>query len=579
MQLSTRDGRFKSVSGGVVNIPKIFTKKLVIISFIASALTCFSLSAHIVPLSLSEDNAQETFAELERIASGIDRQNNEDRIRYHELKADMERVIIFAEAVGALLEKRLQENELITGHELNLKKAAIDAFMALVDESIRVQNDFMLKRTLRVDDAIFAGPKDQYYESDLMELALFRKRIENVHQIFSAFFSERIFRMILRARDNEDTSNLPRMNARIRAILSKEEISALEKTYQAMINAQEHLVDSPVDFIRELTASIMSTPSYQLYLLDKDLSSYRNIENIITRTQDFFTRTSHFFGRQISRGFGFFSTRIRWGRGALNQNPQLLTEMKEKLRPLDILFERRTKYLSDRTTPGHWSHIAIWLGTEQSWRSLGIWDNPELAVFQRHIEKGYYILEVRRWGVVFSSAKEFSNLDEIAAIRVRTLSGRSPSRVKEVLLNLKDQLNKRFDHTFNALLTDRITPMDLVNLTYGAIAWPYERNFNRFVIRPDHMASLVFYQNSPLDFVFYAGTGKKRAYQQKDKRDFARVLRFYEHRSSGEFHQRLHSCNNIFYRHRGALRVRRECQREFIAHQYNYEPIPIPLSH
>ena len=66
----------------------------------------------------------------------------------------------------------------------------------------------------------------------------------------------------------------------------------------------------------------------------------------------------------LVRIWGFISDHTKWRQGRLKDNAAAKTLLLSELKPLDILYEKRTFTLSNYTIRGHWGHVAIWLGTK-----------------------------------------------------------------------------------------------------------------------------------------------------------------------------------------------------------------------
>src|SRR5690606_11842786 len=76
--------------------------------------------------------------------------------------------------------------------------------------------------------------------------------------------------------------------------------------------------------------------------------------------------------------------RIRAPRaGAALITPALLAELQPQLRPGDIVIERRNWYLSNAFLPGYWPHSALYVGTAEDLRALGLDSDPRVA---KHLE-------------------------------------------------------------------------------------------------------------------------------------------------------------------------------------------------
>ena len=63
-------------------------------------------------------------------------------------------------------------------------------------------------------------------------------------------------------------------------------------------------------------------------------------------------------------------------KGKLHGKPAIQAALASQLRPLDLLLEKTPFRLTDAFIPGHFGHVAIWLGTEAELRELGLWEHP-----------------------------------------------------------------------------------------------------------------------------------------------------------------------------------------------------------
>lgn len=547
---------------------------LIIFSFIGPV-QASSLGPRSVELVQKDDLfGENSLQRLRELRDTRYRDIQDQKQRFFNLMSDSSKLTGFAQSLGALLEHRIVNDQLIAGHELNLMAATLSAFLNLTDESIRMQNDFRLKRSIRESAPLFTS--SGHYSDDLMELHILRTRIENTHLIFSTFFTQKILRIAIRDQSKWEGYGISDIESKVKEVLDSDRVSSLTLIYQSLIRVQRELLAHKNPFIKEYTGLVLESGSYQYYLLGDGLDVYSDLNSIIVRTSDNISRTLSGLTRVVSKGFGTVAGNIKWRSGRLKDNTELEAKMLEVLKPLDLIFEKKRFLLTDKTIPGHWGHVGVWIGSEQQWRELGLWDHEELGFFQKQIEKGNQIFEVRRWGMEFNSVENFINLDEIAALRVRPVIGNGRSKIIDVLKSLESQMGKRYDFGFDAMATDRIICTELMTLSYGPINWPFDRRAGRYTITPDNMAELLYYQDSPIEFVFYGKGDRDKNYISLSKRDFARELGYFQHKISGEFHEKTHHCEVDLVRRRSSLRVLRNCNDEFHRHVYEYDITPSP---
>jgi len=67
--------------------------------------------------------------------------------------------------------------------------------------------------------------------------------------------------------------------------------------------------------------------------------------------------------------------------------------------------------------PGHWGHAAIWEGTEQELKQLGILDHEVVGKYHEQITSGHGVADALRDDVMLNKLAHFMNIDDIAIIR------------------------------------------------------------------------------------------------------------------------------------------------------------------
>src|SRR5690606_9744582 len=112
----------------------------------------------------------------------------------------------------------------------------------------------------------------------------------------------------------------------------------------------------------------------------------------------------------------------RDGRPLVTQD--LLDRLRPVLRPGDILIERRNWYLSNAFLPGYWPHAALYVGSADELRALGLDNDPRvashLARFSESDDAGHHfaVIEAVSEGVVFTSLEHSAGeADAVAVLR------------------------------------------------------------------------------------------------------------------------------------------------------------------
>ena len=94
-------------------------------------------------------------------------------------------------------------------------------------------------------------------------------------------------------------------------------------------------------------------------MLAKKFQMFKHITRdvIAEMRDDGFDEVSKFFGNSV----GLVESR----KGKLFGNEQIKKEIQEVLQPLDIILEKTPFRLTDKLIPGHFGHVAIWVGNKK----------------------------------------------------------------------------------------------------------------------------------------------------------------------------------------------------------------------
>lgn len=191
----------------------------------------------------------------------------------------------------------------------------------------------------------------------------------------------------------------------------------------------------------------------------------------------------------LSMLFGNAVGLVETRKGKLYGDQMVAANVKAALQPGDILLEKTPFRLTDTLIPGHFGHAAIWIGTEQELRDLGLWHHPLVAPHQQQIRAGRGVVEALRAGVELNVLEQFLNVDDLAVIRGRQITD---EQRRQVVLQALRQLGKAYDFNFDIGTTDRIVCSELVYVAYTDIQWPTDRTLGRFTISPDQIARRIF---------------------------------------------------------------------------------------
>ena len=247
------------------------------------------------------------------------------------------------------------------------------------------------------------------------------------------------------------------------------------------------------------------------YLVARQGSSYKNLQdvwnNLLNRFSRNTVRNTRIVTFGLSMGFGNFLGLVETRKGYLysmhpSEKAQLISEMK----PLDIVLEKTPFRLTDKMIPGHYGHVAIWLGTENQLRELGVWnDIPEK--YQKLIQAGHSMVEALRPGVQINTLDHFLNIDDLLVIRDRRKV--SEDYRKKAVLKTIEQIGLEYDFNFDVDTHDRIVCSEIAYAIYGDVKWPKDKALGRFTISPDNVAKFAHGPSAIFEPVILYYNGKR----------------------------------------------------------------------
>lgn len=299
----------------------------------------------------------------------------------------------------------------------------------------------------------------------------------------------------------------------INQIASKENQKKLRKLHKDLVENGQSLTKESDELIRLINRNGMSHRLEDLGYI-----------NIWTHT--FFDGLAK-FGNDVeymlSKGFGNVMGEVKFRKGFLYKNQEAHDVFRPRLQPLDIIVERSPFALTDMTIPGHWTHPAIWLGTEKQLRDLGIWDHDVIKPYQKMIKEGRNVLEALRPGIQINPLMSYFNTDEILHMRVPGIL-KDKKRMLAVYERGLSHFGQKYDFNFDSQSTDVIVCSELIFMAFGDITWPADRVMGRHSVTPDNVAEIIFYENSPVEFVTIFGVNEQKAMYEIDKEDMMHMM-------------------------------------------------------
>ncbi len=278
--------------------------------------------------------------------------------------------------------------------------------------------------------------------------------------------------------------------------------------------------------------------SFTFKELSRNLEEKNLISRLINRFQWFIKQnndnifltnnhTTHALSMVFGNSIGVIQTR----KGKLWDLPkQELKTLQKEMRPLDILLEKTPFRLTDRFIPGHYGHVAIWVGTEKELKELGVWEKLphyyNLAKihyaykgpsFQESIRKGQSIIEALRPGVEINSLRNFLNIDDLAILRPKDCpSGNNSIKFcltrnnkQKYLLEAFKQIGKDYDFNFDVNTEKKIVCSELAYRTFFNIDFATSKAIGKHSINPDQVALNADENSDPFYPVILYFDGKR----------------------------------------------------------------------
>lgn len=259
-------------------------------------------------------------------------------------------------------------------------------------------------------------------------------------------------------------------------------------------------------------------------------SMFRNMSFMAKRRWDGYRKVGVASLYQGSKLFGNTVGLVQTRRGYLySWTKEQEEEISSQLRALDVLFEKTPFRLTDRFIPGFYGHNAIWSGTEEELRELGVWEHlkPE---FQKGVREGRRVIEALRPGVQFNTFRHFLDIDDFSAMRLRNCGeDESPWKEgseeihclndklkKEYLITAFNQVGKDYDFAFDVNTEETIVCSELLYRTFLDIDFDTTLTVGMHNISPDQVAYRGI--EGPFEYFILINEGE---YVQGDSKDLA----------------------------------------------------------
>lgn len=259
----------------------------------------------------------------------------------------------------------------------------------------------------------------------------------------------------------------------------------------------------------KLYEMIQSSIWYVAVKNNKESSTFEDaLANLWNRLTSRGKRGARVVSYGMSMGFGNMVGMVETRKGYLynmsaSEKNKLIAEMK----PLDILMEKTPFRLTDKMIPGHYGHVAIWIGTESQLKDLKVWDQLSPYI-QAKVRSGHRIVEALRPGVEINTLEHFLNIDDFLVIR-DTRSNITDEYRRKAILQAVAQIGKEYDFNFDVMTHERIVCSEIAYVVYEDVKWPLENTLMRYTISPDNVAQLAVGNQRMFDPVIMYYNGRR----------------------------------------------------------------------
>lgn len=205
--------------------------------------------------------------------------------------------------------------------------------------------------------------------------------------------------------------------------------------------------------------------------------------------------------------------------GRIQNHPAALARLLAALRPMDVLFFHSENRVSGLLIPGHFTHAAIYIGSEADLREAGLWALPALRPWQEAITGGAMFLEAVDGGVRLSRSEFVLDTDAVVALRPLTRD-----RAHSLARGL-EQIGTGFDMRFDAGEPSALFCAELIELVQPAAPLPRTRVLGRETIVIDAIVARALSGDLPYALVGYLAASPGGGLRILSARDLAWDIR------------------------------------------------------
>lgn len=473
---------------------------------VASMLAGCSTGANFNPVAFFKGEQPKKVCQQYQTLS-IDDANAKMNVDIYQLQHNIERSLVFREKVASNL---AQLNE-YTKQDKPFSPKLIDKLSQTIQKEIKLMTPILATVAqhgcwLKYDD--FKVDERIQLKGNMIVLATLVSLYDEYGTVFAVISENDRLRRFLNKADSGYDRDEYLLESLTHLFIDTDMLSYATKLLK-QYNAHQKLLNQMAqqdENLAYLVQVVEQSKSYPV-LLAMDFFDAANYRRKVRRrvTSDTLKDISRATMNGLSEGFSNAVGDYEERKGLLYQDKRVESKIRSQLQIGDILLEKTPFRLTDSMIPGHWGHAAVWLGTEQELRNIGLWQHPLVEKYHQQIQAGELIAESLRTGTTLSSLSHFLNVDDFAIVRSK--KPLTKVQLRETILLAFRQLGKAYDFNFDVETTDKIVCSQLVYLSYSKIDWPTESTLGRYTISPDNIA-IETLDNGPLELLMFYHQGK-----------------------------------------------------------------------
>lgn len=393
-------------------------------------------------------------------------------------------------AVGRRLKTQMEQHKPLSGDDLALLNVGITEHLKLRNKLLALAEAHECWLDGSEQDWLARGVSPETrLDGVMLSLASAFVLYDNYLLAVSLFEGDAKLRRLLNEADQGyavQSAALSKVTLSYNSVVNRSRARRAIKFYEQQAKRYEqHLAGS--DETAYLNLLIKQSPSYSvvrkwspLYVVGRKVGFLGGV------TEDTLSGLERQGMNLFSMVFGNAVGLVEARKGKLYHKSQIQHRLEDSLQAGDVLLEKTPFRLTDKLIPGYWGHAAIWIGTEQELRGLGIWEHPLVKRYHEQISQGRYVVEALRSGVEMNPLQQFMNIDSIGILRKQGIS--KEERAKVVLQALR-QVGKPYDFNFDVESKNKVYCSKLVYLSYSGVEWPTKKSLGRTTFTPDDVAS------------------------------------------------------------------------------------------